>query len=212
MRVRQFACVGLLLSCAVGATLVGAQQAGVGQSPSGLPLTVPIRERGSSVTPAFEGWYYEKDGSQRVLVGYFNRNTKQEFDIPVGPNNHIDPGPADQGQPTHFNAGRAWGVFTIPIPKDFGDKKLSWTIVANGFTNTITLHTKPDYIVEPFEDAANKMNPDPDQWVGWGDRTFDEMGHAWLNITYYNDDEFKAETAARAAKTVNSTAGDRQQQ
>ena len=52
---------------------------------------------------------------------------------------------------------------------------------------------------------ANKSNPDPDQWVGWGDRTVDEMGHAWLNITYYNDDEFKAETAARAAKTVNTT-------
>jgi hypothetical protein len=58
----------------------------------------------------------------------------------------------------------------------------------------------------------NKDNPDPDQWVGWGDRTVDEMGHAWLNITYYNDDEFKAETAARAAKTVNTTAPDRQQQ
>ena len=59
--------------------------------------------------------------------------------------------------------------------------------------------------------ARNKSNPDPDQWVGWGDRTIDEMGHAWLNITYYNDEEFKAETAARAAKTVNSTAADRQQ-
>ena len=59
---------------------------------------------------------------------------------------------------------------------------------------------------------ANKSNPDPDQWVGWGDRTVDEMGHAWLNITYYNDDEFKAEDAARAAKTVNSTAAERQQQ
>ncbi|HMF95003.1 MAG TPA: cytochrome c [Vicinamibacterales bacterium] len=58
---------------------------------------------------------------------------------------------------------------------------------------------------------ANKDNPDPDQWVGWGDRTVDEMGHAWLNITYYNDDEFKAEVSARAAKTVNTTAADRQQ-
>ena len=159
MRVRQFVCVGVLLSCAVGGTLVGAQQPGVGQTPSGLPLTAPIRERGSSVTPAFEGWYFDKDGSQRVMVGYFNRNTKQEFDIPPGPNNHIDPGPADQGQPTHFNAGRQWGVFTIKLPKDFGTKKLSWTIVANGFTNTITLHTNADYIVEPFEDAANKNTP-----------------------------------------------------
>jgi hypothetical protein len=57
----------------------------------------------------------------------------------------------------------------------------------------------------------NKDNPDPDQWVGWGDRTVDEMGHAWINITYYNDDDFKAETAARAAKSVNTTAADRQQ-
>jgi len=159
MQVRDFASVGLLLSCAVGATLVSAQQPGVGQTPSSLPLTAPIRERGTSVTPAFEGWYYDKDGSQYVLVGYFNRNTKQEFDIPAGPNNRIEPGPPDQGQPTHFNAGRQWGVFSIKLPKDFGTKKLSWTIVANGFTNTITLHTYPDYIVEPFEDAANKNTP-----------------------------------------------------
>jgi hypothetical protein len=59
---------------------------------------------------------------------------------------------------------------------------------------------------------ANKSNPDPDQWVGWGDRTVDEMGHAWLNITYYGDDDFKAEVAGRAAKAVNTTAADRQQQ
>ncbi len=46
---------------------------------------------------------------------------------------------------------------------------------------------------------ANKNNPDPDQWVGYGDRTVDEMGHAWLNITYYTDEEFKEELAKRAA-------------
>jgi hypothetical protein len=50
-------------------------------------------------------------------------------------------------------------VFTIKLPKDFGDKKLTWTIVANGFSNTITLHTKSDYILEPFEDPANKNTP-----------------------------------------------------
>ena len=49
--------------------------------------------------------------------------------------------------------------------------------------------------------ANNKANPDPNQWVGWGDRTVDEMGHAWLNITYYSDEEFKAESAKRAAAT-----------
>jgi hypothetical protein len=137
------------------------QPQGVGQMPAGpLPLAAAIRERGTSVTPALEGWYYDKDGSQRILVGYFNRNTKQELDIPVGPNNHVDGLSApDQGQPTHFQTGRQWGVFSIKLPKDFGTKKLAWTIVANGLTSTITLHTKPEYIVEPFEDAANKNTP-----------------------------------------------------
>ena len=150
---------GLLAACAAGGTLAGAGQQGVGQTPSPLPLTQTVRERGSSVTPAFEGWYYDKDGSERLLVGYFNRNTKQEFDIPPGPDNRIEPGGPDMGQPTHFSTGRQWGVFTIKLPKDFGDKKLTWTIVSNGFTNAITLHTKPDYVVEPFEDAANKNTP-----------------------------------------------------
>jgi hypothetical protein len=142
-----------------GGALAGAGPQGIGQSPSPLPLTPTIREKGSSVTPAFEGWYYAKDGSQNLLVGYFNRNTKQELDIPVGPNNRIEPGGPDMGQPTHFATGRQWGVFTIKLPKDFGTKKLTWTIVANGLTNAITLHTQADYVVEPFEDAANKNTP-----------------------------------------------------
>ena len=55
--------------------------------------------------------------------------------------------------------------------------------------------------------AANKNNPDPNQWVGWGDRTVDEMGHAWLNITYYGDDEFKAEVAKRTASKTSTDDG-----
>ena len=45
--------------------------------------------------------------------------------------------------------------------------------------------------------SANKNNPDPDQWIGYGDRTVDEMSHAWINITYMNDADFTAEVAAR---------------
>jgi hypothetical protein len=47
----------------------------------------------------------------------------------------------------------------------------------------------------------NRSNPDPDQWVGWGDRTVDEMAHAWVNITYFNDQDFEAEVARRKAET-----------
>ena len=44
---------------------------------------------------------------------------------------------------------------------------------------------------------AKKSNPDPNQWVGWGDRTVDEMAHAWINIVYMNDADYKAEVEAR---------------
>jgi hypothetical protein len=52
---------------------------------------------------------------------------------------------------------------------------------------------------------GNKNNPDPDQWVGFGDRTVDEMAHAWMNVTYFTDDEYKALQAERKAKTVKPT-------
>jgi hypothetical protein len=57
--------------------------------------------------------------------------------------------------------------------------------------------------------ANNRSNPDPDQWVGWGDRTVDEMGHAWINITYFKDDEFTAEVAKRKAAAAATTAAPR---
>jgi hypothetical protein len=49
---------------------------------------------------------------------------------------------------------------------------------------------------------ANKSNPDPDQWVGYGDRTVDEMAHAWMNVVYLSDDEYKTLLAERKAKTA----------
>ena len=47
--------------------------------------------------------------------------------------------------------------------------------------------------------AGNKSNPDPDQWVGYGDRTVDEMAHAWINVTYMSDEDFAIEVEARRA-------------
>ena len=93
-----------------------------------LPMGPP-RERGASITPAFEGWYKNDDGSFSLLVGYYNRNAKEPLTIPIGPNNRIEPGDPDQGQPTYFEVGRQWGVFVIKVPKDFGNKSIKWTII-----------------------------------------------------------------------------------
>ena len=48
--------------------------------------------------------------------------------------------------------------------------------------------------------SANRSNPDPNQWVGWGDRTVDEMAHAWVNVTYMGDEDFEAAVAERKAR------------
>lgn len=136
-----------------------------------LPMEPP-HNAGQSITGAFEGWYSNPDGTSTILVGYFNRNLQQELDIPIGPNNKIEPGPADQGQPTHFLPGRQWGVFTITVPKDFGEKRLNWTIVANGKPTVIPLDVNPLYIVSPFVDAGGNTPPfigfDPTVKPMWG--------------------------------------------
>lgn len=120
----------------------------------------PPHSTGQSVTAAFEGWYPNPDGTSTFLIGYYNRNVKQALDIPVGPNNRVEPGGPDQGQPTHFLPGRQWGVFTITVPKDFGqDKKLTWTLVSNGKTTSIPVSLNPLWVVSPFKDATDNTPP-----------------------------------------------------
>ena len=63
--------------------------------------------------------------------------------MPIGPDNRIEPGGPDFGQPTHFLSGRQWGMFAISVPKDFGTKKLTWTLTANGHTSTVHVLDQP---------------------------------------------------------------------
>jgi hypothetical protein len=129
---------------------------------SGQTTAVPAPRRGAgdSVTGAYEGWYYNPDGSRSFLVGYYNRNSQQELDIPVGPNNRIEPGGPDMGQPTHFLAGRQWGMFVVNAPKEFKPTdSYVWTIVANGQSTSIPLRLHPDYVMSPFTEAAVGNTP-----------------------------------------------------
>lgn len=142
--------LSVAVALVAGSILVSAQQ---------LP-SEPRREFGAGVTGAFEGWFDNPDGSRGFLLGYLNRNTAQELDIPIGPNNRIEPGGPDLGQPTHFLPGRQSGMFTVSVPKDFTpDQRLTWTIVANGQTTSIPLRLHPDYNVSPFAAAAVKNTP-----------------------------------------------------
>ncbi|WP_283644282.1 tetratricopeptide repeat protein, partial [Marinovum algicola] len=52
--------------------------------------------------------------------------------------------------------------------------------------------------------AANRANPDPTQWVGWGQRSFDEMYHAHVNMTYLTDEDYEQIIADRRARRTSN--------
>ncbi len=60
--------------------------------------------RGQNVSPAFEGWEKNDDGSFNMMFGYMNRNWEEEVDVPIGPDNNISPGSARSGTADPFPA------------------------------------------------------------------------------------------------------------
>ena len=80
------------LSCVIAVTTHSASQ---------FPIE-PLRESGQGVTAAYEGWFKNPDGTFSLLIGYYNRNLKQPLEIPIGPDNRIEPGGPDQGQPAQL--------------------------------------------------------------------------------------------------------------
>jgi hypothetical protein len=141
--------VGALAAVAAGALLSAQVQ---------LP-SAPPKQFGASISPAFEGWYFNADGTQTFLIGYYSRNTEQEIDIPIGPNNHFEPGDADRGQPTHFLTRRRYGMFVVDVPKGFSKTdKLWWSLTVNGVTNRIPFYMHTDYNVSPFTSTEESPN------------------------------------------------------
>ena len=118
----------------------------------------PLKSAGGNVTPVFEGWYDNADGTHSFLIGYYSRNTQAEVDIPIGPANHFDGASADLGQPTHFLPSRRYGIFTVTVPKEWGKtQKLTWTLTINGATASVPFYMHPDYNVSPFRSSEEAV-------------------------------------------------------
>jgi autonomous glycyl radical cofactor GrcA len=103
---------------------------------------------GQSVSPAYEGWMPNGDGSFTMYFGYMNTNWLEEFDVPIGADNNIEPGGPDQGQPTHFYPRRNPFLFTVRLPRDSGTKELIWTLTAHGKTEKAYASLKTDYQID----------------------------------------------------------------
>jgi hypothetical protein len=130
----------------------------VGQLPTELPSTK--FSSGQDIQPYFEGWIRNKDGSFDMVFGYFNRNWQEELAIPAGPDNQIEPGGPDRGQPTYFLPRRQGWVFRIRVPKDFGKQVVTWTITANGKTEKAFGELLPvEEITERIVMTRGNLNP-----------------------------------------------------
>jgi hypothetical protein len=116
---------------------------------------------GQDVQPAFEGWSRNPDGSFNMHFGYLNRNWVQELSIPVGPNNSVEPGGPDRGQPTFFYTRTQRNLFTVVVPKDFGKKEVIWTIVANGKKQQAYGWLQPEWEIDPAGGAATGGQTSP---------------------------------------------------
>jgi len=139
-----------LAAFAAASPLTGAQ----------LPFSVS-KTSGQTVTPAFEGWYRNPDGTFSLSFGYHNRNAEEVVSVPIGATNKIEPGPANQGQPTEFQPGRHWGVFAVKVPADFGSKELTWTIAFRGATYAIPGYLRPNWQIDALEGEAGSGNTPP---------------------------------------------------
>ena len=94
-----------------------------------------LRPRGQPVVPIFDGWVAEEDGTASLCFGYFNLNYDEALEIPVGPNNYIEPEEYNGLQPTRFNPvpldggdkPRHYCVFSINVPQG-GGEEIVWTL------------------------------------------------------------------------------------
>ncbi|MDT8428072.1 MAG: hypothetical protein RQ757_04820 [Pseudomonadales bacterium] len=161
-----------LSSAIIGAALVGAVMAPSlhAQLPEhlrGYQLSAP-RASGDAVGPMFNGWIKNEDGSITMIFGFVNRNRQEIVDIPLGPNNHIEPAQFDGAQPTHFPVYSrrgfvGWqerGVFAVTVPAEMAGTEVVWTLNHAGHSYSIPGRaTSPAYEMSRDPAAMGSLNP-----------------------------------------------------
>ena len=125
-----------------------------------------LRPSGQPVIPLYEGYYQNPDGTYEICFGYINLNTEEELDLPLGPNNFMEPAQYDGMQPTHFdhipeaNYRRHFCVFTVTVPEDFGDGTVVWTVTTRGEAISVPGKVLPSYVLdEPDSGGRGEIAP-----------------------------------------------------
>ena len=155
------------------------------QTSSSLDLfnAAPLRASGQNVIPLFDGWFPNADGTYTLCFGYFNMNTEQSLDVPLGDGNRIEPAIYDGSQPTHFDPvpkptltrlfRHHWCVFSIIVPADFGDSEVIWTLESQGDKLSVPGWLLPTYVLDEESTTGRgavapylSLNDDPPNFRG----------------------------------------------
>jgi hypothetical protein len=144
---------------AVGAGVLDASAQSVGRTLGG---TIKFNS-GQSVQPIFDGWAKNPDGSFDLYFGYLNRNYVEEPNIPIGPENALEPSGPDRGQPTYFYTRFNRRAFTVMVPKDWDKKEVVWTLTTHGKTERAVGWLQPEWEIDRNErgSASNVPNQPP---------------------------------------------------
>ncbi|MEZ5490230.1 MAG: hypothetical protein R3F50_07905 [Gammaproteobacteria bacterium] len=123
---------------------------------------------GESVAPMFNGWIANEDGSVQMIFGFANLNRDNEIDVPLGPDNYLEPAQFDGGQPTHFPVYRRGGfvgiqergAFAITVPAEMAGTEVVWTLTSGGKTYSVPGRaTSTAYEMSHGERALGSLKP-----------------------------------------------------
>jgi hypothetical protein len=153
-----------------------------------MPLA-PHSGKGQTVTPVFEGWYRNPDGTHKM---------------------HVLPAPArlENFQPHMHMCGKAMSMEAIypdgrqELLSHVNNFQWNWHVNYVYADHVAPLLPKgTTLVITAWHDNTmeNPNNPDPEQWVGWGDRTVHEMAHAWVDVTYLEQEDYEMLVAERAS-------------
>ena len=131
----------------------------------------PLSTRGTTgeiVAPMFNGWIANEDGSTTMIFGFANQNRTATVDVPLGPNNKLEPAQFQGAQPTHFPvySRRGFvgiqerGAFGVTVPADMAGTEVIWTLTSGGNTYSIPGRaTSAAYELSAGISAAGSLRP-----------------------------------------------------
>lgn len=163
-------------------------------------------------------WFYPKGykPKNRTILTMYNAAAGSQLDIPPGEksmtqNFYVLRAPArlENFQPHMHMRGKAMMMEAVypdgkrEVLSNVDNFQWQWHtnyIFADDAAPLLPKGTTLVFTAWHDNTKANPSNPDPEQWVGWGDRTVDEMAHAWVDVTYLEQADFDKLVADRKAK------------